>query len=292
MDNTKYLIQSALLILSISASLWAENIKIFVNNGTISASDRYDTVVVKGNSTTVAMTGGDVNNIIVMNSAIFNMSGGKVVDGIFSYDSSALNLSGANESVYIESYSNSTVNISGTASVRNALFCDSSAVTMTSPNATAQHLLFVNNSTFDLLAGSVVELRTNYGSVLNIHGGSVSDCYPICIVNISGGVIDKLSGGTVVNIIGYGLNSVPYGGTYGFGEITGYWNDGTAFSIAIALDRRAYSRVKLYDGIIPANCSGQLQGDLNNDCKVNFTDFSEFAQNWLKCNLEPSEACW
>lgn len=38
-------------------------------------------------------------------------------------------------------------------------------------------------------------------------------------------------------------------------------------------------------------CNIPPVGDLNNDCKVNLGDFSLFAENWLKCNVEPSEAC-
>lgn len=39
-------------------------------------------------------------------------------------------------------------------------------------------------------------------------------------------------------------------------------------------------------------CLGKIDGDLNNDCKVDFKDFSTFSLNWLECNLDPPEACW
>ena len=38
-------------------------------------------------------------------------------------------------------------------------------------------------------------------------------------------------------------------------------------------------------------CSGPLVGDLNNDCKVNFTDIALIAENWLECNLKPEDLC-
>jgi hypothetical protein len=38
-------------------------------------------------------------------------------------------------------------------------------------------------------------------------------------------------------------------------------------------------------------CSTPPTGDMNNDCKVNLADFAVFAENWLKCTVEPAEAC-
>jgi hypothetical protein len=39
-------------------------------------------------------------------------------------------------------------------------------------------------------------------------------------------------------------------------------------------------------------CTGPVEGDLNNDCKVDLEDFTRMAANWLNCNLEPKSACW
>ncbi|MFH1371464.1 MAG: hypothetical protein ABII09_09305 [Planctomycetota bacterium] len=39
-------------------------------------------------------------------------------------------------------------------------------------------------------------------------------------------------------------------------------------------------------------CMSPLQGDLNNDCKVDFADFSTMIEEWLECNLDPPSACW
>jgi len=46
----------------------------------------------------------------------------------------------------------------------------------------------------------------------------------------------------------------------------------------------------LYGSKIP-KCSSPPQGDLNNDCKVDFSDFAILINNWLECNLDPPEAC-
>jgi hypothetical protein len=42
----------------------------------------------------------------------------------------------------------------------------------------------------------------------------------------------------------------------------------------------------------PANCTEWLEMDFNDDCKVDFSDFAMFAEQWLECNLEPQELCW
>jgi len=47
----------------------------------------------------------------------------------------------------------------------------------------------------------------------------------------------------------------------------------------------------LYGPEVP-RCTEKLQGDLDNDCKVDYKDFATFAQNWLDCNLDPPSACW
>jgi len=38
-----------------------------------------------------------------------------------------------------------------------------------------------------------------------------------------------------------------------------------------------------------ARCSEKIPGDVNNDCRVDFTDFNLMAANWLECNLDPCQ---
>jgi hypothetical protein len=44
--------------------------------------------------------------------------------------------------------------------------------------------------------------------------------------------------------------------------------------------------------ITDITCSEPLTGDLDGDCRVDLTDFAMMAENWLKCNLVPEDACW
>jgi hypothetical protein len=39
------------------------------------------------------------------------------------------------------------------------------------------------------------------------------------------------------------------------------------------------------------NCPSYMPGDINEDCYVNFADFAEMAENWLKCNDVSNSQC-
>jgi uncharacterized delta-60 repeat protein len=41
----------------------------------------------------------------------------------------------------------------------------------------------------------------------------------------------------------------------------------------------------------PPSLCGEIDGDLNNDYRVNFEDFALFALHWLECNLDSPSAC-
>jgi len=41
-----------------------------------------------------------------------------------------------------------------------------------------------------------------------------------------------------------------------------------------------------------ATCKEPIIGDLNGDCKVDLKDLDMLSDVWLKCNLDPPEACW
>lgn len=47
----------------------------------------------------------------------------------------------------------------------------------------------------------------------------------------------------------------------------------------------------LYGSDVP-QCLLKPLGDLNGDCKVDFTDFAILSSHWMECNLNPPSACW
>ena len=53
-----------------------------------------------------------------------------------------------------------------------------------------------------------------------------------------------------------------------------------------------HSPAEIYAANIAPVCLAAVQGDLNGDCKVDFSDFVLFTQNWLQCNFDPPSACW
>jgi hypothetical protein len=288
MKKVKSTILAVVSMLIFAAGAKAETITIFDSNATIVDGNTYDTVVVKGDGTVVDMTGGSVNKLITMNASTFNMSGGSIAGNVYSYDSSVLNLSsGSIGYSYMHSYGESRINISGDISVGSAITPHDSSFVSVSGNSTVDNIWFRqrdNAVIVNITGGHVGYLYNNFTET---EGGG--------IVNISGGTIDygidysNPPSTSRINIIGHDLNAQPYGGLYNSGEITGYWNDDTPFSIE--LDDDSYAYVVLYDGIVPANCVNRPNSDLNGDCKVNFSDFSKMASEWLDCGLDPNSAC-
>jgi len=47
----------------------------------------------------------------------------------------------------------------------------------------------------------------------------------------------------------------------------------------------------ILDGAEAAKCLTMPDGDIDGDCKVDFTDFALMAAGWLDCNLEPQQIC-
>jgi hypothetical protein len=65
--------------------------------------------------------------------------------------------------------------------------------------------------------GGDMKAIAGWGGVVNLYGGTITD-------NIH-------DVGGWVNVFGYDLEKSSTGGKYGFGYVSGFWNDGTAFKI-------------------------------------------------------------
>jgi hypothetical protein len=248
-------------------------------------------------------------------------------EAIISYDSSAVNILGGNVGK-VHAHGDSSVNVLSNGHIEGYFF-NSSVASVSSYNATGDGLAFSNNSTLNLSAGSINYIRSSDSSTLNMTGGDVCDVQVSYAVdsqlNISGGsvlhlgvyaaggdadgkVTLRLSGGNIdmigygieywssdfascdILIIGYGISAVPYGGAYGHGQITGFWNDDIYYTIDLA-SPKTYAHLKLYDGVIPPKCSAKPVSDLTDDCKVNFIDFDKVASEWLDCGLDDPNDC-
>lgn len=100
------------------------------------------------------------------------------------------------------------------------------------------------------------------------------------------------------------LKYAYYDGASWHTEIVDGRGDDTGTSTSIALDFADRAHIAYLDSANvqlryarlsyapEPECLVPLKGDLNNNCKVDFTDFALFTADWLSCNLDPQEACW
>jgi len=68
------------------------------------------------------------------------------------------------------------------------------------------------------------------------------------------------------------------------------WNDLLAMPDDYSMDIRVCGYVIEFPG--PYNCTEDILGDINEDCKVDLKDLVVMASRWLECNLLPESGCW
>jgi hypothetical protein len=226
----------------------------FTSDANIQTGDLWSNVSIYDSPpahTTVNMTGGLVNDILrVCNASTFNMSAGQVVGGaLWANDQSKVNIFGNSVVGGLSVYSNATVNFSGNASVAGAS---------------------TGNSGILNVYGGIINQFTGYNSsVVNVYGGIIGTtnldvgAFDTSVFTIYGGVIDHLSatdsstinlrGGNItnwlgassaINVFGYDLAKTDTGGTYGYGQVTGFWQNGSPFTIDLRYSS-TYSAINL-----------------------------------------------
>lgn len=145
-------------------------------------------------------------------------------------------------------YDNATVNLSGNASVVGA--------------STG------NSGIFNVYGGTINQLTNRQISTVNIYGGNISNgvlVYDTGNVNVYGGIIDYLNGsdssvfnlrgGLItsylaasssagINVFGYDLAKTSTGGAYGDGQVTGFWQNDSPFTIDLRYSS-TYSAINL-----------------------------------------------
>ncbi|MGD0786279.1 MAG: PEP-CTERM sorting domain-containing protein [Sedimentisphaerales bacterium] len=169
--------------------------------------DIYDT---SPNHTTVTMTGGSITDQMnVYNASTLNMSGGYVL-GLVALE-------------------NSTVNISG-GSVGGLSLRDNATATI-SQNASIGVAGVGDSSVFNMNGGTIDYLGVGDNSIINLRGGTI---------------IDYLGADffATVNVFGYNLAKTDIGGTHGAGQVTGFWQDGSTFTINLS-GTDTYSTINL-----------------------------------------------
>jgi hypothetical protein len=315
----------------LTVTSYAETITIFDSNATIGPGDSYDTVVVKGDGTVVTMTGGDANTVITMNASTFKMTGGDlndVGDMLIGHDSSSIEILGGDVR-YIVTCGHCGTIVSGNSAIHSIECQDQSNLRVSSQNAAIYSLIMAGSSNLDFLEGTVQSYISQYGAgrtdisggtinnfeiwdyigsdgSLYISGGQIStlsmeisSSRSDFLIRISGGSIDILEAywfdaeadDVKIEILGYDLDALPYGGVSREGQITGYWHNDVYFSIDLGW-QGIYDHVILYDGTMPTDCVDRPDSDLTDDCRVNLYDLGKLSSEWLDCGLDPNDACW
>jgi len=185
----------------------AEN-KVFTESGEILEGEVWDLVDIYNDDTIVDMFGGIADYITTHDWSMLNVTGGHAEFGAIDY--STMNISGGSHSG-ASAYGHGTVNLFGDAEVGALGATDFGIANMTDG--------FVNGLT-------AVESGT-----INLYAGVVSDY--IAAYDFS-----------VVNIFGYDLVKTNSGGSYGYGQVSGFFADDTPFTIDLA-ESETYSHINL-----------------------------------------------
>jgi len=185
----------------------AESI-VFTESGEILEGEVWDMVDIFGDDTIVDMSGGSVDYISTFDSSTLNMIGGRAEMGAF--DTSTINIFSGNLSGAV-AWDNAEVNL---------FDCDYSLD------------LSVGGSGIANMTGGTVEYLSAGGSgIINLFAGLVTDSL-------------NAWDSAAVNVYGYDLSKTITGGVYGYGQMSGFWLDDTAFTIDFST-AETYSHINL-----------------------------------------------
>jgi hypothetical protein len=202
----------SLICLFVGQYAYATN-KDFYSNGTIQDGNTWMNVSIYDTPpahTTVNMTGGSVTDVMkVYDASTLNMSAGLVRGALWANDQSTVNISGGSVR-NLSAGDNATVNFSGNASA------DASAGGF---------------GIFNVYGGTIYQLTGYDSAVINLYGGAIT--YDI-------GVEPSVA----INVFGYDLAKTDTGGRFGYGQITGFWQDSSPFTINL-MGSGAYSVTNL-----------------------------------------------
>jgi len=204
-------ILSAAIILFFTASeLTAVEDKIFTSSGQILDGEEWENVYIYNDDTIVDMLGG-------------------TIDGIATYDASTVNVTGGHVNT-LEALEFSSANISG-GSVYGVFTWDHATTALSTGGNITSLGAGGELGTVNMSGGTTVFLRAGDSGIINLYGGNVTN------------YLNAWDSATV-NIFGYNFNYDPVAGSWGGGQLTGFWNDDTAFTIDL-YGSETYSHINL-----------------------------------------------
>jgi len=209
----------ALVVVFTTGKVYALEDKIFTSSGQILPGEEWNLVYIYNDETIVDMLGGSA-------------------DWIATYDASTLNV--VDGSAEVQAFDDSTINISG-GDIHLATAINNTTINFLTSDYT-DALITEDSATINMQGGSVERIIARDSGTSNLHAGSVTDYLT---------AYDS----TVVNIYGYDLVKTGSGGSYGDGQVYGYWMNDAPFLINLrGVD--AYSHINL----VPEPCTLVLVG--------------------------------
>lgn len=185
----------------------AESI-VFTESGQILEGEVWDFVDIYNDDTVVDMFGGVADYITTYDWSTLNVTGGSADFGAVDY--STMNISGGTHSGAL-AWAYGTVNFSDTAESRRLDAWAFGTVNMT---------------------GGIIEgIGALDSGTVNLYGGEITDAI---------GAGDS----SIINIFGYDLALSSSGGEYGYGLVSGFWQNDTPFEIDLS-SPETYSHINL-----------------------------------------------
>jgi len=207
MKTQLFIIISVLTLLSPSKAPAYPNWDIY-SDANIVDGDEYDDINIY-NSASVTMTGGTVDSVLTHNTSKL-----LVYDGYIRK---------------VDSWDNSTIEISG--GTFNSTDPSGNSIISFSGSAQTSGVVVESFGSFDMYGGIATFVGLWGSGVTNLSGGVISD-YILATDD------------SIVNIYGYDLSISTTGGSYGFGQVSGFWDNDLPFTIDLK-DSETYDHVNL-----------------------------------------------
>ncbi len=165
-----------------------------------------------------------------------------------------------------------------------------------------QDIYLYDNAYAAISGGTVnVKLRAQDNSIIVISGGDIFGYLwgtENGVFKISGGIFyDDLKGfdnsNTIIAGTDFYIDGQPAAyGDYQFAAYTWHTITGTLYNgDPINTDLYSGTYTTVFTLTPELSCTLDLQGDLNNDCRIDLIDFTMMAANWLlDCNMDPTNS--
>lgn len=201
---------SVVLTMSLTMSVCAfgaEN-RVFTESGEILDGEEWNIVDIFGDDTIVDMSGGIADYISTFDFSTLNMSGGHADVGAFNF--SEINISGGT--------------LFGATALNHGVINFFSSAETTRLDAWEY-------GTVNMSGGTTEGIGALGSGTVNLYGGNISDAI---------GAGDS----SIINIFGYDLVLSSSGGSYGYGQVFGFWMDDAPFEIDLS-SSETYSHINL-----------------------------------------------